>query len=211
MTILFHTRDGHRFDLENFELSKICIDEIANALSNQGRYNGQTKQYYSVAQHCVLLARYAKKMKMPLKDQKWLLLHDASEAYVGDIVYHLKNKLSFFKELEDKALRDIFWAFEVNFNCPEGVLKLDRLICIDEMTQLMSLVDPMLDPKQALGIKIEKWSPAKAKKEYLKEVKRLKLKNKFRKVKNENFLTKWATQIWQGHSSGTVNGPLQGR
>jgi hypothetical protein len=52
---------------------------------------------------------------------------------------------------------------------------LDRSICIDEMEQLMHSVDPELHKgnRTPLGIKIRCWAPKKARREYLKEAKRL--------------------------------------
>lgn len=68
---------------------EVCIDDIAHALSQIPRFGGHARRHYSVAQHswhmsCLfgnpLLAYQA-------------LLHDAQEAYLGDIVQPLKSCL----------------------------------------------------------------------------------------------------------------------
>lgn len=68
---------------------QIDILDIALALSRQARFNGMTSHYYSVAQHSVLAAQLGKDHGCALE----LLLHDAAEAYTGDIVKPLKNLL----------------------------------------------------------------------------------------------------------------------
>lgn len=170
--ISFFTNKGHKCDLENLQIGQIEIKEIAKALSHSCRYNGQTRKFYSVAQHCVLLVRYAKKNKLSLTIQKELLVHDGSEAFVGDIVYHLKARLPFFKELEEKVLRKVYYRFGLSFDRADPkVHELDRRICADEMSQLMCEIDPECD--KPLGIKIKPWSPAKAYREFMKEYRRL--------------------------------------
>lgn len=72
------------------------IKTIAKALSNINRYTGHVGQY-SVAQHCVLVAR-----QLPDELKLSGLLHDAPEAYIGDIASPLKQHLkSVYRPLED--------------------------------------------------------------------------------------------------------------
>lgn len=182
--ISFYTRDGHMLDLENLKAEDISIEEIANALSNQGRYNGQTRVFYSVAEHCVLLTRFAQNHNYPIETQKAFLLHDASEAYCGDIVYHLKQKLTEFKVIENNILDVIFNKFNIIAEeSSETVHYFDRSICIDEMSQLMARIDPELiksmDDKgyKAIGVTIEGLTPIEAREAFLSEAKRLGLTN----------------------------------
>jgi len=53
-----HTYTGMKFYPMEPNPSDICIEDIAHALSMQCRYNGHTLQFYSVAQHCVLMSRH---------------------------------------------------------------------------------------------------------------------------------------------------------
>lgn len=71
--------------------NEVHIDDIAQALSNVCRFGGRSSEFYSVAQHSVWVARYV--------EQQWpgrpvlalqALLHDAAEAYLGDVVRPLK-------------------------------------------------------------------------------------------------------------------------
>lgn len=180
--ISFYTRDGRMLDLEKINPEDITIEEIANALSNQGRYNGQTRVFYSVAEHCVILCRYAMENNYPIETQKALLLHDSSEAYCGDIVYHLKHRLPEFKVIEENIISVIFDKFDIIADGSlEIVQYLDRSICIDEMSQLMARIDPELingmNEKgfKALGVTIGGLTPIEAREAFLSEARRLEL------------------------------------
>ncbi len=79
------TYTGRAVDLLNPQPDQICLEDIAHALSRICRYTGHTEKHYSVAQHSVLTARY-----MPKGFEAYGLLHDAAEAYIGDVSKPLK-------------------------------------------------------------------------------------------------------------------------
>jgi len=172
----FYTQSGQMCDLGNLKEDNIRITDISGALAKLCRYNGQTSGFYSVAEHSVLLCRYAQENGMRIELQRALLLHDASEAYVGDVVYHLKGELPYFKEVEEKILNVIFKKFHINYehNMKE-VSTLDRAICIDEMYQLMPYVDPALFAfgYQPLHVDVMCWAPERAQLEFMNEYNRL--------------------------------------
>lgn len=78
---------------------EIEIVDIAHALAMQCRYAGHCKFHYSVAQHSYLLSGA---LSMTHEDLGlWGLLHDASEAYLGDFIRPLKELPEFGKLYRD--------------------------------------------------------------------------------------------------------------
>ena len=84
----FTTYLGKYFDLGNIQLDMIEWDDIAVSLSRQCRFNGHTKWFYSVAEHSCHVADL-----LPDHFAVYGLLHDAHEAYMGDITAPMKNLL----------------------------------------------------------------------------------------------------------------------
>ena len=81
-------RHGQRFDLARPDPALIDFGDIATALSRQCRFNGHGRLFYSVAEHSVLVSQLVIHVASEA-DQPRLgllgLLHDAHEAYLGDI------------------------------------------------------------------------------------------------------------------------------
>lgn len=114
----------------------VCIEDIAHALSQQCRFAGHTRVFYSTAQHSVLVARSCEP-----RDALWGLLHDASEAYLSDIVRPLKHSpwLDGYRELEAGTQRAICRAFGLPLEQPASVTAADRTVCAVELRDLVNL------------------------------------------------------------------------
>ena len=85
---LMLTGSGRLFDLYNPSREMVDIEDIANSLSKTCRWNGNIPDFYSVAQHSCLVAWLA-----PAPLAFAALMHDAAEAYTGDIIRPLKKCL----------------------------------------------------------------------------------------------------------------------
>jgi len=77
------------------------IEDIAHALANICRWTGHTSRFYSVAEHCIRAAAIA-----PPECKLHVLMHDAAEAYLGDVATPLKNLLPEYQTIE---LNHVFW------------------------------------------------------------------------------------------------------
>ena len=89
------TVTGKELDIFALDQNDIDITDIIHALSMINRYNGHTRFPYTVAQHSVYVAQLEYKHSNNARQALAGLMHDAAEAYVGDIVRPLKNTLKF--------------------------------------------------------------------------------------------------------------------
>lgn len=79
------TFTGKRFDLVDPDPATVDIVDIAHALSMLCRFTGHCREFYSVAQHSVLVCNRVAAQHAPAKVTLAALLHDAAEAYTGDL------------------------------------------------------------------------------------------------------------------------------
>lgn len=103
----------------------VNIASIARALSNQCRFNGHVKKFFSVAQHSVYVSMFCDEA-----DALWGLMHDASEAYLVDIPRPLKRSTHFsgYMGLEKNIMRVICEKFGLPETMPESVVVADDLV-----------------------------------------------------------------------------------
>lgn len=122
--------------------SDIDYRDIAHALSNQCRFTGHTQSFYSVAQHCVLVASYLLQQTTDLELMLAGLLHDASEAYLLDLAAPIKHSPGFegFREHEAR----IQTAIEQHFGLRAGILECPQIKHADEVLLRTELRDLML-------------------------------------------------------------------
>lgn len=150
---------------------EIHIEDIASALSKLCRYNGHTKRFYSVAEHCVHVARAASP-SVALE----ALMHDASEAYLCDIIRPIKPSLRDYGRIESALEQAIAERFDLIYPMPDEVKRLDNAILADERDQAMAT--PPADWKltePAIGVELQFWTPEKAEYEFLAMFRRLSL------------------------------------
>ncbi len=89
----------------------INIEDIAHALSYICRGNGQVTHFYSVGQHCINAAKEAVARGESDRVVLASLLHDASEAYMSDVIRPIKQFLPKYKEIEDNFLERVYSRF----------------------------------------------------------------------------------------------------
>lgn len=108
------TVSGIKIEFLDPKPGQIQIKDIAHALSNNCRFTGQCRKFYSVAEHSWHVARMLE--GTPLDVQLAGLLHDASEAYLADIATPVKKLLSEYQEIENNLMIAI--AKRYNFEWP---------------------------------------------------------------------------------------------
>jgi len=94
------TFSGVKWFITNPHPDDVRIEDIAHALSLICRYGGQCREFYSVAQHSLIVASEVKKNSSSHSLILHGLLHDAAEAYLGDMVRPLKATMPRYKLIE---------------------------------------------------------------------------------------------------------------
>tara|TARA_R110002072_G_scaffold273239_3_gene433952 strand:- start:2946 stop:3566 length:621 start_codon:yes stop_codon:yes gene_type:complete len=167
----------------------VFIEDIANGLALDCRYNGQGRidRYYSVAEHSVLMAMYALyKLNWPAIKCLVTLLHDAPEAYYNDVNRAVKQAMrimssgvrgrdtaSGYDRITDRLEPVIWEAFDIPYVLVErfhdDIKELDCRIVKDEKDVVMpdNQQGWAYDTFAPLGVDIQCWSPERAKEEFL--------------------------------------------
>ena len=120
---------GRRLDLLDPSPLDIEIADIAHGLARVARWNGQTAgpHVFSVAQHCLLVEAIGARISKGVgRDERLeLLLHDAPEYVVGDIISPLKAAIGdAYKGVERRLLA----AVRQRFALPPSSPALTRLV-----------------------------------------------------------------------------------
>lgn len=124
------TYSGIRFDLLNPDPKSVRIGDIAHSLSLLCRFNGHIRKFYSVAEHCCAVAAAC-----PDEAKVYGLLHDAAEAYIGDITRPLKRILgAFIAEIENR----VHWAILSAFGVPPPTASVARALAIADDAALLA-------------------------------------------------------------------------
>ncbi len=106
-----NTYTGRKFDPMTIVPANIDGRDIAHALSMMCRGNGHLRRFYSVAQHSLNCAAEAEARGLGQRIVLACLLHDASEAYIADIIRPVKEHLANYLEIEDKIMKAVFARF----------------------------------------------------------------------------------------------------
>ena len=136
-----HSPFGAKFNLSTISEDDIHLSDIVLALPNLCRYNGLIPFFYSVAQHSTILCNYILQHVGDVELAKYALLHDASEAYVGDLIYPLKRQAPTFTEFETRISNIIFKKYGIDSTLADTFEEYDRRIAMNEMVWL-DLIKP---------------------------------------------------------------------
>ncbi|RVU17870.1 HD domain-containing protein [Methylobacterium oryzihabitans] len=136
---------GRRLDLLDPSPLDVEIEDIAHGLARVARWNGQTAgpHVFSVAQHSLLVESLGRALApdLPAAGRLDLLLHDAPEYVIGDIISPFKAAIGHsYKAVELRLLAAIRLRFglspEPDAATERLVKRADRLAAIHEATRL---------------------------------------------------------------------------
>lgn len=122
---------GKWFDLLDPWNSEFSICDIAQGLANICRYSGQCRHFYSVAEHSIHVSDTVDMFKLEA------LLHDAAEAFLGDITRPLKLLLPQYKEIEASVEAAIYARFGLDSASKPAVKQADLQVLAAEQSQVM--------------------------------------------------------------------------
>lgn len=125
---------GDYLDFSDPSACPLDIDTIAYALSNICRFGGHCRPFYSVAQHSVLVSEL-----VPPEHQLEALLHDAAEAFIGDMVTPLKAMLPEYKRIEHNIESHIREQFRLPSVQNPLIKYADTVAFVTERRDLMPL------------------------------------------------------------------------
>lgn len=132
------TVSGRVFDLNSFTEDDIDISDIAHSLSLRPRFNGHTIRFYSVAEHSLFCAERMPAGSTP-QERLTALLHDAPEAYLGDVIGPIKALMpSVFHQIETRLHEVISNKFRILHPIPDIVHRVDHFARAVEAAHLMT-------------------------------------------------------------------------
>lgn len=168
------TFTGKKFFLLKPRLVDVDIRDIAHGLALQCRWTGQSRFHYSIAQHC-----YYCSFLGPENEALDRLMHDAPEAYMGDMNRPLKHFTAAgpaYRRQEAVIQHVICRKYGLSLTEPDSVHIADQQMLSAERGQLMRLnfkISDIWQTRAAANVKIARWTPEKAEKMFLKRFKEL--------------------------------------
>ena len=159
------TYTGKKFEFLKPSNEMIDVEDISHALSFTCRFGGHCKEFYSVAQHCCLVASIVEP-----KYRLWALLHDAPEAYLVDLPSPLKAHINGdYQKIEDIVETAIIKRFDVEMTEDTRIIvkQADTYMVLEEGKVLLQQPDMIKEwgfgypegfiPYEEFPLKIEAW------------------------------------------------------
>lgn len=117
---------GKKLNLLDPKPEMIDIEDIARGIARKPHFGGHSPGFFSVAQHSLMVCHFMQ--EAGITDAKLLLLgllHDAPEAFIGDMPKPLKVHLPFFCEVEDRIMKAICIKYELDFSRMQEIKPFD--------------------------------------------------------------------------------------
>lgn len=156
-------QSGEYFDFTDPEGSNFTVNDVAHALSNICRFTGHAHRFYSVAEHSVHASRI-----VPEGFELEALVHDATEAFIGDVAKPLKMLLPDYQRLERRIERIVLSRFGIKDGLSAVVKRADMQMLKAEQEQAMLNHDrwhPIADLEPA-EVELQFWTPEVARQKF---------------------------------------------
>lgn len=134
------TSSGRTVCIREPSIGSISMEDIAHALSRICRFGGHVKSgFYSVAQHSINCRSLARHHGESREVCLAVLMHDAAEAYLGDVIKPLKIMLPEYGEIEKRFEELIGLRFGIDFEKHSEAIKMyDHALLVAEKSVLLS-------------------------------------------------------------------------
>lgn len=149
---------------------EIDVRDIARSLSMQCRFAGHVRAFYSVAEHSVHVS-----YQVPSEHALWGLLHDASEAYLQDLVQPIKAGMPEYRAWEENLTWCIAQRFGLPWPMPRAVKDIDHRMLMNEKAVLLNASQRPWDSDEPLTtlIALPCYQPREAEAAFLRRFKEL--------------------------------------
>jgi 5'-deoxynucleotidase YfbR-like HD superfamily hydrolase len=137
------TSGAHEVDLHYCRMEQVQLDDIAHSLAQTNRFNGHARRPYSVAEHSLLVLEIVERLFIGADVHCRLAaaLHDAHEAYIGDISTPVKTTLgheaSVLEHRLERIVRSAFALHTAAHEWREQIKAADLIALATEREQLM--------------------------------------------------------------------------
>ncbi len=148
------TSTGKMIDPFAMKLEDLNISEIAHSLALLNRFVGHTREPYSVAQHSVMVSSLCEP-----RDALAGLLHDASEAYLGDVATPIKRtpQMVGYRVAEMWCMEAVVERWGLQSADWEAVRVIDEKMCATEAFQLFAAPPAWAMDRERFDIVIKPW------------------------------------------------------
>jgi 5'-deoxynucleotidase YfbR-like HD superfamily hydrolase len=181
------TASGRTLSLSDPDPKDVSIRDIACGLSRINRFSGATMLPVNVADHSLNVVRFLSQRKAPDEIQMLGLLHDAHEAYLGDITSPVRREIAahvtfdVVQRIAERLDQAIFKAFGIwhaaSLGAHAWVRTADDAVFAAEWRDL---IHPRCSSAAAAGdaapFPIKPRSPDKAEEDFLKTFEQLRFR-----------------------------------
>lgn len=170
-------RSGGYFSFSNPQPDQFTLEDISAALSKVCRFGGHCNHFYSVAEHLIHATNQAIEDGHPLEVQKAVFMHDATEAFVGDLVRPLKVLVPEYQAVEARVEAVIGQKFGIDFAAHHEVVKgLDNAMLLAERDLLFTRDSVKWGGEEQwrrLEVDFQWWGPSQAERQFNKMARKL--------------------------------------